>query len=65
MGPLTVSEVASEKDDVDKLWVRGGFPDSFLGDSDLDSLVFRTNFIRTYLERDIPQFGPRIPAETF
>jgi hypothetical protein len=47
-----------------KLWVRGGFPDSFLANNDEDSYVFRRNFIRTYLERDVPQFGPRIPAET-
>ena len=42
----------------------GGFPDSFLARNDSDSLKFRKNFIRTYLERDVPQFGPRIPAET-
>jgi predicted AAA+ superfamily ATPase len=46
------------------LWLRGGFPDSFLAQNDQDSLVFRKNFIRTYLERDIPQFGFRIPAAT-
>lgn len=50
--------------ELDKLWVRGGFPSSFLaGDDDL-SLKWRQDFIRTYLEREIPQFGPRIPAET-
>lgn len=47
-----------------RLWVRGGFPDSFLAGSDADSFAYRENFIRTYLERDVPQFGPRIPAET-
>ncbi len=46
------------------LWVRGGFPDSFLAPRDEDSLRFRQNLIKTYLERDIPQFGPRIPAQT-
>jgi uncharacterized protein len=40
------------------------FPDSFLAASDGESLAFRRNFIRTYLERDVPQFGRRIPAET-
>jgi predicted AAA+ superfamily ATPase len=40
-----------------ELWLRGGFPRSFLADSDADSLVWRENFIRTFLERDIPQFG--------
>ncbi|MCC6219745.1 MAG: ATP-binding protein [Deltaproteobacteria bacterium] len=47
-----------------ELWLRGGFPDSFLASSDASSLAWRQNFIRTYLERDIPQLGPRIPAET-
>jgi predicted AAA+ superfamily ATPase len=46
------------------LWLRGGFPESLLGTSDQDSLDWRHDFIRTYLERDIPQLGPRIPAET-
>jgi len=45
------------------LWLRGGFPDSLLAASDIDSLAMRQNFIRTYLERDVPMFGPRIPAE--
>lgn len=49
---------------VDELWVRGGFPDSVLAQSASRSLRWRQNFIRTYLERDIPQFGPRIAAET-
>jgi predicted AAA+ superfamily ATPase len=47
-----------------RLWTRGGFPRSFLADSDGDSVIWRESFIRTYLERDIPQLGPRIPAET-
>ena len=46
------------------LWLRGGFPDSLLAASDADSLLWRNDFIRSYLERDIPQLGPRIPAET-
>ena len=45
------------------LWLRGGFPDSLLAASDAQSLRWRQDFIRTYLERDIPQFGPRIAAE--
>ena len=48
----------------DRLWVRGGFPDSFLGESDEHSVIWRVNFIKSYLERDIPELGPRIPAET-
>jgi len=65
MEPLSILEVNSEAEsDPVKLWVRGGFPDSYLAKDDEDSYVYRRNFIRTYLERDVPQFGPRIPAET-
>lgn len=46
------------------LWLRGGFPRSFLANSDEDSLAWREGFIRTYLERDIPQLGINIPAVT-
>lgn len=46
------------------LWLRGGFPDSLLARTDDQSHRWRLNFIRTYLERDIPQLGPRIAAET-
>lgn len=62
MTPLTVLEI--KPDDIIKLWVRGGFPDSFLSDSEHNSFLTRKDFIRTYLERDIPQFAPRFPAET-
>ena len=62
LNPFDVSEVGP--DDHDALWVRGGFPDSFLAGDDGRSLTWRENFIRTYLERDVPQLGPRIPAET-
>ena len=48
----------------DRLWVRGGFPRSFLADDDRASLAWREAFIRTFLERDIPQLGITIPAET-
>jgi predicted AAA+ superfamily ATPase len=46
------------------LWIRGGFPRSFLAADDRDSMAWREDFIRTFLERDIPQFGITIPAET-
>jgi len=62
LGPFDVLEVG--EGNRDELWVRGGFPDSYLAGDDLRSLEWRENFIRTYLERDVPQFGPRIPAET-
>jgi predicted AAA+ superfamily ATPase len=48
----------------DHLWVRGGFPESLLAPGAARSLRWRQDFIRSYLERDIPQFGPRIAAET-
>lgn len=62
LGPFDVLEAGAAA--TDTLWVRGGFPRSFLAESDDLSLQWRRDFIRTYLERDIPQFGPRIPAET-
>jgi len=49
---------------LNQLWLKGGFPESLLAITDEDSLNWRSDFIRTYLERDIPQLGPRIPAET-
>ena len=60
--PLGVLEVAEAERE--RLWVRGGFPDSFLADDDRHSMLWRDYFIKTYLERDIPDLGPRIPAET-
>ncbi|MEC3863111.1 ATP-binding protein [Mesobacterium sp. TK19101] len=60
--PFMLPEVGS--DAMSSLWLRGGFPDSFLAKSDRASLTWREDFIRTYLERDIPSFGLRIPAET-
>ena len=62
MGPLDALEIAGP--DVERLWIRGGFPDSYLAGSDRSSQRWRQDFIRTYLERDIPAIGPRIPAET-
>ena len=64
LNPLDVDEAAPDARAVTKLWVRGGFPDSFLAEDDADSMTFRRNFIRSYLERDVAQFGRRIPAET-
>ncbi len=45
-------------------WLRGGFPRSFLSASDTDSFNWRKNFVQTFLERDLPQWGVRIPAST-
>jgi predicted AAA+ superfamily ATPase len=47
---------------VNKLWFRGGFPDSYLAASDEDSWEWRNDFIATYVERDLPGMGPRIPS---
>lgn len=63
--PIDATEFAGNSlDKLNSLWVRGGFPESLLSASDQNSLSWRHDFIRTYLERDIPQLGPRIPAET-
>jgi predicted AAA+ superfamily ATPase len=62
LGPFDALEVDPLA--IDTLWVRGGFPRSFLAESDDLSMEWRRDFIRTYLERDVPQFGSRIPAET-
>ena len=62
LAPFNVLETQDlPKDD---LWVRGGFPESLLAPNAARSLRWRQDFIRSYLERDIPQFGPRIAAET-
>lgn len=62
LAPLDAAEVG--RDRLDGLWLRGGFPESLLAESDAASLRWRVDFIRTYLERDVPQLGPRVPAET-
>src|SRR5580704_3065677 len=64
MGPLNVLETAAASADTTALWIRGGFPESYLASSDRNSLEWRKDFIRTYLERDVPLLGPRVPAET-
>jgi predicted AAA+ superfamily ATPase len=60
--PLDITEVGGDK--LDTLWLRGGFPQSFLARGDARSLDWRRDFLRTYLTRDIPLLEPRIPAET-
>ncbi|MDP8982267.1 MAG: ATP-binding protein [Acidobacteriota bacterium] len=64
MGPLTVLETHAADPDAQRLWVRGGFPDSYIAEDERLSLSWRKDFVRTYLERDIPALGPRVPAET-
>lgn len=61
--PFTISELEHESDyELNKLWLRGGYPDSYLAHTDQGSILWRENFIRTYVERDIAQLGFQIPA---
>jgi predicted AAA+ superfamily ATPase len=60
--PFIVPEVDPTPDAADRLWLRGGFPESYLAGTEEQSLQWRHDFVRTYLERDVPQFGPRIAA---
>jgi hypothetical protein len=62
LAPFNVLE--TQELPTDDIWVRGGFPESLLAFDNTRSLRWRQDFIRTYLERDVPQFGPRIAAET-
>jgi hypothetical protein len=62
---LIATEVQkTRKDSQEILWLRGGFPQSYLAKTDASSMLWRQDFIRTYLERDVPQFGIRVPAAT-
>lgn len=61
--PLQPDEIAANGDDTDTLWLRGGFPESYLAGSDAQSLQWRMDFIRSYLERDVRQFGLQVGAE--
>lgn len=60
MGGLSLDEIGG--DNADRLWIRGRFPRSYLAEDGSESLEWRSNFIRSFLERDIPQLGIRIPA---
>lgn len=62
LGGLDIGEVGMTQRDI--LWLRGGFPRSFLAESDEASFEWRTAFIRTFVERDLPQLGVTIPSET-
>lgn len=62
---LSPTEVeGTDHKNLSKLWMRGGFPDSYTASGDQASNEWRKNFIKTYLERDIPALGSRIPATT-
>ena len=60
--PLQVQELA--EDQQNRLWLRGGFPSSLLASSDNQSLDWRQNLISTYIERELPSYGSRLPAQT-
>lgn len=62
LGPFTALETQADPDE--PLWIRGGYPSSFLAASDAASLRWRQSFLRSYLEHEIPRFGSRLPAET-
>ncbi len=65
LAPFLESEVVDSYPNAGQaLWVRGGFPDSFLAATETQSFEWRAAFIQTYLERDVPSLGPRVPAET-
>jgi predicted AAA+ superfamily ATPase len=62
MGGFDLREVGAER--WRKLWLRGGFPKSFLAPTDAQSMLWREQFVRTFLERDLAQLGISIPAHT-
>ena len=62
LSPFLIEETGTNWESVIRLWLRGGYPDSFLAPTDEISFQWREAFIRTYLERDIPQLGFRIPS---
>ena len=64
LSSLSLGEVGATMENVWQLWQRGGFPRSFLAQTDADSLQWREAFIQTYLERDLPALGIRIPSAT-
>lgn len=64
LAPIDVLELSGSARDVNRLWSRGGFPESLLARDDASSLEWRRSFIHSYLERDVPMFAPRLPAET-
>ena len=62
--PFLASEVTHDLAGLQPLWQRGGYPLSYLADSDALSLAWRQDFLRTFLHRDMPALGVRVPAET-
>jgi len=64
LNPINVKEFAHDLSQQEQLWLRGGFPDSLLANDNEDSIEIRKDFIKTYIERDVPMFGANIPSTT-
>ena len=68
MPPILATELplkpSTKRVSVDRLWTRGGFPESLLARTDAASASWRQDFVRSYLERDVPMFAPRVPPVT-
>ena len=64
ISPIHIQEIVPVQIEPEQLWLRGGFPDSLLAADEEHSLDWRRDFIRSYLERDVPMFAPRLPSET-
>jgi len=64
LSPFTLDEVGVSETKMNKLWLRGGYPQSYLADSDKLATVWLQNFIQTHLERDLPALGVRVPSTT-
>jgi predicted AAA+ superfamily ATPase len=64
ISPIHIQEIIPVQIEPEQLWLRGGFPDSLLAADEEHSLNWRRDFIRSYLERDVPMFAPRLPSET-
>jgi hypothetical protein len=62
LSPFTLDEIDDGHDNVNTLWLRGGYPESYLSDSDESATVWMQHFIQTHLERDLPVLGVRVPA---
>ncbi len=63
LSPFTINEVERHEGfSINNFWLRGGYPDSFLASTDEQSKIWLENYLRTYVERDIPQLGFQIPA---
>jgi len=63
LSPFVLNELDNQEGfSLNSFWLRGGFPDSYLSENDSFSSIWRDNFIRTFIERDIPQLGFQIPA---